>query len=78
MQTKIYIRIKIDMSKYSISFFTSFQAEKMVCIALKKGNVMAIFGPQDGYIAEHIKSITDMIEVPFIDTRWIFGYSITI
>ena len=39
-------------------------------MALKKGNVMAIFGPQDDYIAEHIKSITDMIEVPFIDTRY--------
>ena len=41
----------------------------MVCGALQKGNVMAIFGPQDDYIAEHIKSITDMIEIPFIDTR---------
>ena len=51
------------------SFYSSFQAEKMVCGALQKGNVMAIFGPQDDYIAEHIKSITDMIEIPFIDTR---------
>ena len=50
-------------------FYSSFQAEKMVCGALQKGNVMAIFGPQDDYIAEHIKSITDMIEIPFIDTR---------
>ena len=41
----------------------------MVCNSIKKGNVMGIFGPQDSYIAEHIKSITDMIEVPFIDTR---------
>ena len=55
---------------YSFSlFYSSFQAEKMVCGALQKGNVMAIFGPQDDYIAEHIKSITDMIEIPFIDTR---------
>jgi len=65
------MRIKIDISKYSILFCASFQAEQMVCISLKKGNVMAIFGPQDGYVAEHIKSITDMIEVPFIDTRYI-------
>lgn len=43
----------------------------MVCNHLSKGNVMAIFGPQDDYIAEHIKSITDMVEVPFIDTRYI-------
>ena len=48
---------------------SSFQAERQVCASLNKGNVMAIFGPQDDYIAEHIKSITDMIEVPFIDTR---------
>ena len=35
---------------------------------------MAIFGPQDDYIAEHIKSITDMIEVPFIDTRYMINF----
>ena len=39
---------------------------------------MAIFGPQDDYIAEHIKSITDMIEVPFIDTRYMEHFSVPI
>ena len=52
-------------------FVNSYFAETMVCNHLSKGNVMAIFGPQDDYIAEHIKSITDMVEVPFIDTRYI-------
>jgi hypothetical protein len=61
----------------SFHFFSSFQAEKKVCISLKKGNVMAIFGPQDDYVAEHIKSITDMIEVPFIDTRYMVPFSVT-
>ena len=54
---------------YEILFFISFQAETQICDLLKKGGVMAIFGPQDGGIAEHIKSITDMVELPFIDTR---------
>ena len=30
----------------------------------------AIFGPQNMASAEHIRSITDVAEVPFIDTRW--------
>ena len=62
----IYIHLFLNSFSF---FYSSFQAEKMVCGALQKGNVMAIFGPQDDYIAEHIKSITDMIEIPFIDTR---------
>ena len=64
----IYIYIQLSLYLFGL-FYSSFQAEKMVCGALQKGNVMAIFGPQDDYIAEHIKSITDMIEIPFIDTR---------
>ena len=36
---------------------------------------MAIFGPQSDSSAEHIKSITDDKEIPFIDTRYgIFTY----
>ena len=54
---------------YFYIFKKSYFAETMVCSHLSKGNVMGIFGPQDDYIAEHIKSITDMVEVPFIDTR---------
>ena len=30
----------------------------------------AIFGPQTPASAEHIRSITDVAEIPFIDTRW--------
>ena len=30
----------------------------------------AIFGPQNMASAEHIRSITDVAEVPFIDMRW--------
>jgi hypothetical protein len=30
---------------------------------------MAILGPQSDASAEHIKSITDAKEIPFIDTR---------
>ena len=32
--------------------------------------MVGIFGPQTDSIAEHVKSITDMVEIPFIDTRW--------
>ena len=70
LHNSFLLDIYINLFLYSFSlFYSSFQAEKMVCGALQKGNVMAIFGPQDDYIAEHIKSITDMIEIPFIDTR---------
>ena len=70
LHNSFLLNIYINLFLYSFSlFYSSFQAEKMVCGALQKGNVMAIFGPQDDYIAEHIKSITDMIEIPFIDTR---------
>ena len=70
LHNSFLLNIYIQLFLYLFSLFhSSFQAEKMVCGALQKGNVMAIFGPQDDYIAEHIKSITDMIEIPFIDTR---------
>lgn len=46
----------------------SLRAEFEVCNLLPKG-VMAIFGPQDDTVAEHMKTITDMVEIPFIDTR---------
>ena len=41
-----------------------------VCNQLRQGQVVGIFGPQTDSIAEHVKSITDMVEIPFIDTRW--------
>ena len=78
MQGKKKFRIISSLTNYTKEafpnmtlFVNSYFAETMVCNHLSKGNVMAIFGPQDDYIAEHIKSITDMVEVPFIDTRYI-------
>ena len=47
----------------------SVTAERETCNLLQKG-VAAIFGPQSLASAEHINSITDVAEVPFIDTRW--------
>ena len=47
----------------------SVMAEMETCNLLDKG-VAAIFGPQTLASAEHIRSITDVAEVPFIDTRW--------
>jgi hypothetical protein len=44
-------------------------AERETCGLLQKG-VAAIFGPQNMASAEHIRSITDVAEVPFIDTKW--------
>ena len=44
-------------------------AEMETCNLLDKG-VAAIFGPQSLASAEHIRSITDVAEIPFIDTRW--------
>ena len=32
--------------------------------------VAAIFGPQSTASADHIRSISDAVEIPFIDTRW--------
>ena len=54
------------------SFYFSFAAEREVCKLLRKGNVMAIFGPQSEASSEHIKSITDAKEIPFIDTRYLY------
>ena len=47
----------------------SFAAEKETCGILQRG-VAAIFGPQSHASADHIRSITDSVEIPFIDTRW--------
>ena len=50
-------------------FHFSVTAERETCNLLQKG-VAAIFGPQTPASAEHIRSITDVAEIPFIDTRW--------
>lgn len=39
------------------------------CKLLPQG-VAAIFGPQSQASADHIRSIVDSVEIPFIDTRW--------
>ena len=31
---------------------------------------MAIFGPLSQSASEHVRSITDSMEIPFIETRW--------
>ena len=41
----------------------------MVMIYLAKG-VVAIFGPLSQSASEHVRSITDSMEIPFIETRW--------
>ena len=46
-----------------------FQAEKKTCYLLQKG-VVAIFGPRSKSSSEHIKYITDSVEIPYIETRW--------
>ncbi len=40
----------------------SFTAERETCALLQKG-VAAIFGPQNEASAQHIRSITDVVEV---------------
>lgn len=47
----------------------TFQAERKVCQLLEKG-VVAIFGPRSKASSEHIKHITDSVEIPYIETRW--------
>ncbi len=47
----------------------SMSAERETCALLKRG-VAAIFGPQSQASADHIMSIIDSVEIPFIDTRW--------
>ena len=54
-----------------IIFISSFAAERETCNVLKRG-IAAIFGPLSHASADHIRSITDSVEVPFIDTRWNF------
>jgi len=47
----------------------TFTAERKTCHLLEKG-VVAIFGPASKFSSEHIRSITDSMEIPFIETRW--------
>merc|ERR1712106_552674 len=47
----------------------SYLAERKTCYLLEKG-VVAIFGPLSKTSSEHIRSITDSMEIPFIETRW--------
>jgi len=47
----------------------SFGAEMKTCYLLEKG-VVAIFGPLSKSSSEHIRSITDSMEIPYIETRW--------
>eukprot|EP00090_Calanus_glacialis_P039909 TRINITY_DN6950_c0_g1_i1.p1 TRINITY_DN6950_c0_g1~~TRINITY_DN6950_c0_g1_i1.p1 ORF type:complete len:973 (-),score=205.08 TRINITY_DN6950_c0_g1_i1:162-3080(-) len=49
----------------------SYMAERKTCYLLEKG-VVAIFGPLSKPSSEHIKSITDSMEIPYIETRWNF------
>jgi len=47
----------------------TFNAERKTCYLLEKG-VVAIFGPLSKSSSEHIRSITDSMEIPYIETRW--------
>ena len=47
----------------------TFSAERKTCHLLEKG-VVAILGPLSKYSSEHIRSITDSMEIPYIETRW--------
>jgi len=47
----------------------TFAAEQKTCMLLEKSTV-AIFGPRSRANSEHIRSITDSVEVPYIETRW--------
>ena len=59
----------IELLSIFPSFVYSVTAERETCALLQKG-VAAIFGPQTLASLEHIRSITDVVEVPFIDTKW--------
>ncbi|KAK2579603.1 hypothetical protein KPH14_010896 [Odynerus spinipes] len=47
----------------------AFDVTTKVCELVGAG-VAAIFGPQDKVIAEHVQSICDTIEMPYIAARW--------
>jgi len=47
----------------------TFYAERKTCYLMEKG-VVAIFGPLSKSSSEHIRSITDSMEIPYIETRW--------
>jgi hypothetical protein len=58
--------MRFTIKYFSINF--SFEAERKTCELLEMG-VAAVFGPQNSATADHIRSITDVAEIPFIDTR---------
>jgi ionotropic glutamate receptor len=58
--------IRFTFKYFSFNF--SFEAERKTCELLEMG-VAAVFGPQNSATADHIRSITDVAEIPFIDTR---------
>jgi len=47
----------------------TYSAQRKTCLLLQKG-VVAIFGPLSKSSSEHIRSITDSMEIPYIETRW--------
>ena len=59
----------LELKGFEVSTFPfSFEAERKTCELLELG-VAAVFGPQNSATADHIRSITDVAEIPFIDTR---------
>ena len=47
----------------------TFSAERKVCHQLERG-VIAILGPLSMSSSEHVRMITDSMEIPYIETRW--------
>ena len=47
----------------------TFSAERKVCHQLERG-VVAILGPISMSSSEHVRMITDSMEIPYIETRW--------
>ena len=47
----------------------TFSAERKVCHQLERG-VVAILGPLSMSSSEHVRMITDSMEIPYIETRW--------
>ncbi|KAG8194658.1 hypothetical protein JTE90_003129 [Oedothorax gibbosus] len=46
-----------------------FEVSKKVCKLLRQG-VAGVFGPQSPTGATHVQSISDVLEVPHVETRW--------
>ena len=61
--------IQLDAEIVHIPEDDTFQAEQKTCYLLTRG-VVAIFGPRSKASSEHIKYITDSVEIPYIETRW--------